>query len=24
MGRWNLLIGFGLMITGFGMLTRWK
>lgn len=23
-GRWNLLIGFGLMITGFGMLTRWK
>ena len=23
-GRWNLAIGFGLMITGFGMLTRWK
>jgi hypothetical protein len=23
-GRWNLAIGFGLMISGFGMLTRWK
>ncbi|MGC5165344.1 cell division protein CrgA [Luteimicrobium sp. DT211] len=23
-GRWNLAVGFGLMITGFGMLTRWK
>ena len=23
-GRWNLAIGFGLMIAGFGMLTRWK
>jgi hypothetical protein len=22
--RWNLAIGFALMITGFGMLTRWK
>jgi hypothetical protein len=23
-GRWNLGIGFALMISGFGMLTRWK
>jgi hypothetical protein len=23
-GRWNLAIGFALMISGFGMLTRWK
>ncbi|PJI91057.1 cell division protein CrgA [Luteimicrobium subarcticum] len=23
-GRWNLAVGFALMLTGFGMLTRWK
>ncbi len=24
LGRWNLLVGFGLMLTGFGMTTRWR
>jgi hypothetical protein len=23
-GRWNLGIGFGLMLVGFGMTTRWR
>lgn len=23
-GRWNLAVGFAFMLTGFGMLTRWK
>lgn len=23
-GRWNLAIGFAFMVSGFGMLTRWK
>jgi hypothetical protein len=23
-GRWNLVAGFGLMLTGFGMTTRWR
>jgi hypothetical protein len=23
-GNWNLLIGFGLLLTGFGMTTRWR
>ena len=24
LGRWNLGIGFGLMLVGFGMTTRWR
>lgn len=24
LGRWNLLAGFGLMLAGFGMTTRWR
>lgn len=24
LGNWNLLIGFGIMLVGFGMLTRWR
>lgn len=24
LGRWNLVVGFGLMMTGFGMTTRWR
>lgn len=24
LGRWNLLVGFGLMLAGFGMTTRWR
>ena len=24
LGRWNLGVGFGLMLTGFAMTTRWR
>lgn len=24
LGRWNLAVGFGMMLVGFGLLTRWK
>lgn len=24
LGQWNLAVGFGLLIVGFGMTTRWK
>jgi Cell division protein CrgA len=23
-GTWNLVIGFGILLTGFGMMTRWR
>jgi hypothetical protein len=23
-GNWNLVVGFGILLTGFGMLTRWR
>lgn len=23
-GNWNLMIGFGILLTGFGMTTRWR